>query len=50
MMYIVYLAVLSIVIGVVRNDPVHPLRADVTTGKSILFLIFQALIDKNIFR
>jgi len=40
-MCIVYLTVLSIVVGVIRNDPVHPLRADVTIGKLALFLISQ---------
>lgn len=49
-MYIVYLTVLSIVVGVVRNDDVHALRDDVTTSKLDLFLISQKLINKNIFR
>ena len=38
-MYIVYLAVLSIVFGVVQNDPVHPLRSDVTTGKLLHYCL-----------
>lgn len=50
MMYIVYLTVLSIVVGVVRNDDVHALRDDVTTSKLALFLISPKLINKNIFR
>ena len=50
MMYIVYLTVLSIVVGVVRNADVHALRDDVTTSKLTLFLISQKLINKNIFR
>lgn len=50
MMYIVYLTVLSIVVGVVRNDDVHALRDDVTTSKLTFFLISQKLINKNIFR
>jgi hypothetical protein len=41
MMYIVYLTVLSIVVGVVRNADVHALRDDVTTSKLTLFLISQ---------
>jgi hypothetical protein len=50
MMYIVYLTVLSIVVGVVRNDNVNALRDDITTSKLALFLISQKLINKNIFR
>jgi hypothetical protein len=49
-MYIVYLTVLSIVDGVVRNDNVNALRDDITTSKLALFLISQKLINKNIFR
>ena len=42
-MYIVNLTVLSIVVCVVPNDPVHSLRSDVTIGKSDLFRISKKL-------
>jgi hypothetical protein len=48
MMYIVYLTVLSIVVGVVRNADVHALRDDVTTSKLTLFLISPKRTTKTV--